>query len=85
MRNFIATIRASRILTIQWIIMIVAWVFIVASWGWIGAMRGWFGECGWFAPKMVEFHQGMTLCPGQSAHVEIRIPLTAPQHQDDGI
>lgn len=25
-----------------------------------------FGECS-HAPKSVEFHQGMTLCPGQSA------------------
>ena len=70
---------------------IACWVVIVASWTLIAYQSGfinlgsWFGECGWFAPKMVEFHQGMMLCPGQTVHVKIRVPLSAPQHQDDGI
>jgi hypothetical protein len=85
LRAHIAWIRASRIRTTLWIAILCMWVFIIGSWIWIAGMWGWFGECGWFAPKTVEFHQGMTLCPGQSAHIEIRIPLHAPERQDDGI
>lgn len=43
------------------------------------AINQTFGECGVFAPKMVEFHQGMTLCPGQSA--TLTMPLASPLHR----
>lgn len=52
----------------------------------LGALAGgiaihetFFGECGMSAPKVVEFHQGMTLCPGQSA--TLTMPLAVPLHR----
>lgn len=71
----------------RWSIMIACWVLIAISWVAIGIhwVPKIFGECGWFTPKMVEFHQGMTLCPGQSAHLEIVVPLTIPKNEKDGI
>jgi hypothetical protein len=34
------------------------------------------GGCYPWSPKDVEFHQGMTLCPGQTAHGTIKLPDT---------
>jgi hypothetical protein len=42
-------------------------------------------ECGPDAPKVVPFHQGMTLCPGQSAIVGVPVapPLAPPSPAPD--
>jgi hypothetical protein len=37
------------------------------------------GGCYPWSPKDVEFHQGMTLCPGQTAHIELPQPPPPPQ------
>jgi hypothetical protein len=34
------------------------------------------GGCYPWSPKDVAFHQGMTLCPGQTAHGTIKLPDT---------
>lgn len=65
--------------------LIAAWITIAASWGWIGYLRGWFGECGPLAPKEVPFHEGMTLCPGQSTTMTIVVPVRAQPKPDTGI
>lgn len=31
------------------------------------------------APAVVPYHPGMTLCPGQSARIEMEIPVSPPQ------
>jgi hypothetical protein len=36
------------------------------------------------APKVVPFHQGMTLCPGQGARFEMQIPI-APANKGERI
>lgn len=49
------------------------WLLMVAAWGFMLYPKV-FGECGWFTPKLVMYHDGMTLCPGQSAQMQINIP-----------
>ena len=81
LRAHIAWIRASRIRTTLWIAILCMWVFIIGTWGVFGYTKA-FGECGWFAPKVVKFHQGMTLCPGQSAELNIFIPFDDDRPKD---
>lgn len=45
----------------------------------VGLTAGCDGECA-HAPKVVPFHPGMTLCPGQSA---VLPPIVLPVPQDD--
>ena len=41
-------------------------------------------ECRGDVPQQVPFHQGMTLCPGQSAILTIVIPQTEGENHGDG-
>jgi len=50
-----------------WALFVVVWISIAISLLYPKVL----GECGWFAPKIVQYHDGMTLCPGQAAHIRI--------------
>jgi hypothetical protein len=69
-----------RILLATWLVMVATWGFI--GWAWWERHHD---EC-FNAPKVVQFHQGMTICPGQSAQMTIIIPLPdddAPTPKED--
>jgi hypothetical protein len=64
---------------------------LLAVFGLIAARLGWLGnpflppECR-NAPKVVPYHDGMTLCPGQTATgvFEFEVPAGAPAARRDG-
>jgi len=39
------------------------------------------GECVLPQPNIIEFHQGMNLCPGQAAKINIKVPVPAPDQR----
>jgi hypothetical protein len=62
-------------------------VTVVADWKLEWALLQGMWQC-WGAPPVVEFRQGMTLCPGQSAEMHVTIPLPPTPlgaKKDDGI
>lgn len=80
------------ILVLAWVLrpagwswhMIIAGIAVTASWAavaafpvaaivWENVADGCF-----FAPATVEYHDGMTLCPGQSTTIRIEVPLDGP-------
>lgn len=43
------------------------------------------GGCYPWSPSEVEFHQGMTICPGQTATMHMDVITTSPDPRNEGI